>query len=222
MIRETSPEPTRRQRKHRQRLDDLLDVAMRLVAEEGIDALTMPRLAAEADAAVGALYRYFSGKDALVAGLQVRAAEAFVQFVDRVHDPEAPPLDRVWALAEAWPAFAVADPRRHALLDASLSDPRALLGTGDARTVAEAVSPVLQRCAAALAEAAEAGDLLPGDPELRTHALWAAVHGAGHFAKRDRLVEERLSAERLRRELVRTLLRGWGAPDGPTDEVSPR
>ncbi|MCB9688349.1 MAG: TetR/AcrR family transcriptional regulator [Alphaproteobacteria bacterium] len=209
MIRASTPAPTRRQRKHQQRLDDLLDIAMRLVADDGIDALTMPRLADAADAAVGGLYRYFSGKDALIAGLQVRAGEAFVAFLDERWDAEAPPLSRVRAVVEAWPAFAQAEPQKHALLDASLSDPRALLGADAAAAVATAVAPALERCARALREAVEEGTLRPGDEELRTHALWAAVHGAGHFVKRDRLVPERLRAAAIRRELVEGLLAGW-------------
>ncbi|MCA9491624.1 MAG: TetR family transcriptional regulator [Myxococcales bacterium] len=185
---------------------------MRLVADDGIDALTMPRLADAADAAVGGLYRYFSGKDALIAGLQVRAGEAFVAFLDERWDAQAAPLARVRSVVEAWPAFARAEPQKHALLDASLSDPRALLGADDAAAVAQAIAPALERCAVALREAEEQGALAPGDAELRTHALWAAVHGAGHFAKRDRLVPERLRASEVRRELVETLLAGWADP----------
>lgn len=187
---------------------------MRLVADDGIDALTMPRLADAADVAVGGLYRYFSGKDALIAGLQVRAAEAFVAFVDERWDASAPPLQRVRTVTEAWPAFAVAEPQKHALLDASLSDPRALLGADDAAAVAAAVGPALERCADALREAEQQGSLVPGDAELRTHVLWAAVHGAGHFAKRDRLVPERLRAAEIRREIVDALLAGWGWSPG--------
>ena len=42
---------------------------------EGFDALTMQRLADECDAAVGAVYRYFPSKGALVAEVQREAID---------------------------------------------------------------------------------------------------------------------------------------------------
>ena len=185
---------------------------MGVVRSEGIEALTMPRLAKEADVAVGGLYRYFEGKDALIAALQVRAAEAFVRFVEREVDPEAPALDRIRAIADAWAAFRTESPERHSLLDASLSDPRALLSDAEAQAVADAIAPALGFVAEAFDDAAQQGLLEPGDPEIRTHALWAAVHGVGHFAKRARLQPDKLHAAAVRAELVDALLRGWGRP----------
>lgn len=44
----------------------ILDVALRIVREEGLDAVTMRRLAAELDTGPASLYVYFSGRDALL------------------------------------------------------------------------------------------------------------------------------------------------------------
>ena len=62
----------------RENLHDILDnfdTAMMIVTTEGIDALTMARLASELDAAIGAVYRYFPSKGALVAQIQGQAIE---------------------------------------------------------------------------------------------------------------------------------------------------
>ena len=60
----------RSERRRKERSDRVLDAAMRLLVEEGAHALTIQRLAHDLDYAVGALYRYFPSKDALLADLQ--------------------------------------------------------------------------------------------------------------------------------------------------------
>ncbi len=46
--------------------DGILDVALRIVREEGLDAVTMRRLATELDTGPASLYVYFSGREALL------------------------------------------------------------------------------------------------------------------------------------------------------------
>lgn len=184
---------------------------MKIVVADGISALTITRLAQEADAAVGAVYRYFPSKDALLAALQERAVTRFGAFLDASLDRASDaPLARVWAAAVAWPAFADAEPDAYALADASLSNPAAVLSDESAAAVDRALAPILSKCAALIEAAAAEGALAPGPPLLRAHALWAAMHGVAHFKKRDRLgVAARSSA--IRDELVAALLIGWGA-----------
>jgi AcrR family transcriptional regulator len=213
MIHDTNQPTTRRQRKRQERKAAFVDIAYVIVENEGLDRLTMPKLAKEADVAVGGLYRYFDGKEALIAALQIRASRSFVDFVDRRLEAlgAAGPLDVVRAIVMAWSEFLTESPEEHFLLDSSLSSPAVLLSDEDALEVAQGLRPVFQRCATALGEAARLGLLEKGDAQLRTHALWAAVHGVGHFTKRNRLLPERLHAARVREELIRTLLVGWGA-----------
>lgn len=49
--------------------DSLLDAAERIVSEEGFEALSIRRLAAECGVAVGTVYNYFSSKSELVVGV---------------------------------------------------------------------------------------------------------------------------------------------------------
>jgi AcrR family transcriptional regulator len=61
-----------RQERGRRRIEAVLDVAERLVAERGIDAVSTNRIAAEAGISPGSLYQYFANKEAVVAGLADR------------------------------------------------------------------------------------------------------------------------------------------------------
>lgn len=59
-------EPGRRERKRLQQLDHLADTAWTLFEAEGYEAVTMERIAAEADVAKATLYKHFPVKEALL------------------------------------------------------------------------------------------------------------------------------------------------------------
>ncbi|HEV7304578.1 helix-turn-helix domain-containing protein [Ensifer sp.] len=66
----TSPDTTKRIRLTReQRLSQLIDVAWKLVREEGTDVLTLPRLAEEAAVAKPVVYDHFGTRNGLLAAL---------------------------------------------------------------------------------------------------------------------------------------------------------
>lgn len=62
----------RRQERGRHRIEVILDVAEKLVAEHGIDAVSTNRIAAQAGISPGSLYQFFANKEAVVAGLAER------------------------------------------------------------------------------------------------------------------------------------------------------
>ena len=191
---------------------------MEIVAARGVDALKMPALAAELDCAVGALYRYFPAKQALLVGLQIQAISAFGRYLDQAlapgiyhHDPAQVALGRLSDGFIAFMEFETHSPAAYGLIDAMLSDPRPLLDDEDARRVQDVLDPILDRFVDLLEEAVEVGVLSPGDARLRTHVMWAALHGAAHFRKRDPRQPEDLASEQVALEALNTLLRGWGA-----------
>lgn len=191
-------------------------MAMQILVEEGIDALKMPVLSDRLDCAVGALYRYFPGKSALMVALQLRAIGAFRDHLDGVLGA-APAVDgdgdralhrlRVGALA--FLEFGTSSPAAFGLIDAVLSDPRSLLSDTEAQRVQELLDDILGRFAVLFDQAVSLGVLRPGDARMRTHVLWAALHGASHFRKRDPRQPDSLASRRVAEEALSTLLRGW-------------
>ncbi len=220
----------RRTRRRAARRDAMLDAAMAIVLEDGVEGLTIGRLAERMGMAVGAMYRYFSGKSGLVAALQERAvaslavdlARAADAAVTRAEGAELSPgraaLVRACAAALSYLSHAVHTPERHRLIDASLSSPKPLLDDEGARAVAVVLEGLLGQVAGHLAVAAAQGALAPGDALARTHVLWATVHGLDHLRKRDRHQPAALRSGALAGAALADLLRGWGcapalAPD---------
>ncbi len=93
---ETRPEsrderrtPTSREQQAEQRRNQLIDIALDLFSEKGVDGATIKEIAAQADVAQGLVYHYFDSKEALLlavierhgpfAPLRVLLAQAFSQ-----------------------------------------------------------------------------------------------------------------------------------------------
>jgi AcrR family transcriptional regulator len=211
----------RRDLRRAKRRDALLDAAMSIVEEDGVDGLTVARLAQRANAAVGGLYRYFDGKQAVVAGLQHRAAARFGAFQrDRLaacaaRAAGAPDtvssLACVWVAFSAWSEFADAEPVLYRLVDNALSSPVPVLDDALAIDVEGTVTTVLDQASAQIDASVAAGALVAGDSPLRSLMLWASVHGIGHFRKRDRFMPEARHASRMQAALFTACLVGWGA-----------
>jgi hypothetical protein len=125
----------------------------------------------------------------------------------------------VIAVLEAWDAFASEAPELHQLIDESMSHPAPLLEDEHALAVEQQLDPMIERCTTLIDAAVAQGALEPGSSELRTFSCLAALHGADHFRKRDRFAREPRRFPAIRRELNRTILRGWGASAELVDEL---
>jgi len=217
----------RRAQRRAFRKDEILRTALDLVTEGGLDALTTTELAKRTGAALGALYRFYPSKQAVIAALQVRALEELGVDLERAAaraaDPVAGASPAVRALA---PLVAVADtffdlprtnPARYRLIDELLSRPDPVYNVDDAVAMEATVRPILVRVA-------ELSQALPGlaaaDVGRAPIVLWGALHGVAHFLKRDRIAEsDGPRAADIAGMLVRTLLLGWGARPADVDQT---
>ena len=220
----TSPAPSRREQRRLETSERILDTAMRLLAKEGYEAFTIARLARELNYAVGALYRYFKGKDAIFAALQIRVIERIqremalaAELVERrvlreQLEPEVAALTHVWAAMGVYESLTRRRPTDCELISLSLGDPRELIANELVNAgVMEMVQQVLMGVAARVERAAEVGVLEPGDSTQRTVVLWGSMTGMLQLRKLGRY-DSRFSDRVLADELYGGLFIGWGAP----------
>ncbi len=213
-----------------------MHIAMRLAGENGIEGLTLQQIAAELDCAIGALYRYFPSKGALLAELQCR-------IIVTLHAKHSACRQRCAAWAAANPAasavaalmplVAVAllyeglarnAPSQFGMLSLSLGDPRRLIDDANARRVAEASTPMFGEIAEDIVAAGRSGVLCleaPNDDSLaNAMLLWAALHGVVQLRKLEDLDPRREPTTVAALRLVRTLLIGWGASPTLVDRAA--
>lgn len=226
---------TPRQQKREVTFDRIIEAAMRSVARGGLDALTMQSLAGELGFAVGALYRYFPGKDGIVVAVQRRIIEAIAEELGEALaradqrlargaglEARSAALLRLWVVVQVYEAMARTRPTEFGLLSMTLGDPRQLVRDEDAGELVPAMASLLQLVGALFTAAEGAGALAPGDPARRTLVLWTSVQGALQLRKLERFGVGGLESSALLDEAVGTLLLGWGASAEDTESMRKR
>lgn len=224
---DTRPRGRRAQRRAFRR-DEILRTALELVTEGGIDAVTTTELARRTGAALGALYRFFPSKQAVIAALQVRALEELGAdlraAVDAAtarasgHPARVRALVPIITAADTFFAQPRLHPARFRLIDEILSKPAPVYSDEDARLLEDTVRPILAVVGEAVA--AHLDVFGPREQEARAlpFVLWGALHGVSHFIKRDRLAApDTPGSAEVAGMLVRTLLLGVGASAAELD-----
>lgn len=181
----------------------LLDAAAVLLAAEGPDALSLRRLAADADTSTTAVYSLFGGKPGLFSAL---FAEAFRRFADHLGAvaPTDDPLEDILALGRAYRASARADPHLYSLMFGSPVPGFEPLAE-DWECAEDTFTPIL----AAVTRALEAGLLRPTDPGLVATAMWANVHGLVSLELGAALPPQAGAPEDVFEAAMQAHLRGW-------------
>ena len=211
----------------------MLASAIRIVAEQGLEGLTLQGLADALDYSVGALYRYFPSKERLLAELQrnvIRVLDRKTQALWQSCDerlaasaetaPAAAVLAPLVATAALYERVARLAPEPFGLLSRSLSDPGRLIDDEEAGRVFAAARPIFAGLAERFEAARRTGALGPGDPMRRALCFWAALQGVVQLRKLSRLDPELLDTSRLLHTLCDGLLCGWGAARESFEEAA--
>ena len=233
----------RRARNRVARHEELLAAATDIVAEKGIDGLTMQDLAQRVDCAVGTIYTYFDSKSALLAGLQVNAIQ---QLLSTYHeqvpiweahltaksvDPRTAALARLAAFARLFVAFPTIHPREFELLQRIIATPEQLIDTTDGHAVQFASMALMNNARNLIDDAVDAGALTAGRPGTgaaddsvsRTLRMAGALNGAllvtNAAANPDLVDVDTFNGQRLARVLSEDLMTGWGAQPDTLDET---
>lgn len=212
-------ETDRRGKRREARLGRILDTAMQLLADGGLEGLTIHRLADELGYVPGALYRYFPSKDAIVAALQQRTVEKLhTRFraaqtipLPKDLDEHTRALARLVGAARFYLELPRHAPEEFRLVGLLLGDPRPLIADEEARRVARAFAAFLSDVGVLFEHAANAGALAGGDAADRTLVLWSSLHGLCQIDKLARFDAARFDTRRLGDNAVSALLIGWGA-----------
>jgi len=203
---------TPRQRRRARTLDRICTEALALVAEGGLEGLTMARLAERVDYTPPALYRYVPSKGALIAELnrmvladhRARLAAAWAEVDD--------PCAALHIAAEQLVAHAAERPEAFGLVAITLADPRRLVDDDVPAHLPEVVG-LVGDLAAWLERGVAQGQLAPGEARPRAVRWLFALFGTLQLAKLARF-DPRLSPDHVTLPLARDLLAAWAAPGG--------
>jgi AcrR family transcriptional regulator len=232
----TSTTTGRRARNRAARHDQLLAAATELVAESGLDGLTMQGLSERVDCAVGTIYTYFPSKSALVASLMGdairhlmdtyhRAAARWDRELDDVDEPTAA-LTRILAFTQLFVASRELHPREFEFLQMLITTPESLIDPDDVASVLPQSLAFLADIHQLLEAAVQVGalDAVAGDESFRRTLRWTgAIHGAllvSNVADVSGLpTADAFSASGLADSVTRDLMLAWGAQAARLDDA---
>lgn len=150
----------------------LLDAARELVAERGVEGLTLRATARRAGVSHAAPYHHFADLHDLVAAL---AVEGLTRLRDEQREVAARPgtaVERIRALGVAYVRFALDDP----FLFRLMWRPE-LRGDAGPTAVDEAGAESYAPLVTAIADGQTSGELVDGDAAGLALGAWSAVHG---------------------------------------------
>ena len=109
---------TPKQRRQLRTKDAILDAARQIISEDGIDKLSMRRIADTIDYSAAGLYEYFGSKDEIITAVCLQGDERLRQNMSRA-DNTLPPMDYLIEIGLAYIDFAVKNPDHFMLMFAS-------------------------------------------------------------------------------------------------------
>jgi AcrR family transcriptional regulator len=152
--------------------DAILAAAYRVYVAEGIDAVSMRRLAAEVGVTAPALYKHYEGKDALVEAIAELGFARFEQTLPGATEARGPRA-RIRRVLDAYCEFAIDEPH---LFDIMFVSPRVRLRRFPA-DFASKRSNAFNMLRAAVDAGIEQELFAPDDSLGVTLDLWALAHG---------------------------------------------
>ena len=158
-------------------VEALLQAAEQLFAKRPVEEVSVEEIATAAGVAVGSVYNHFGSKAGLHIALVERALDTDRRFMDLAYVPGRSPVEQLYAAAEEYLAFYLANPEYFRML-AFPADPGSYPAGRDlAERLAESVSEQNARLVEAIRLATEAGVIRQVDAEDTATVLWAAWNG---------------------------------------------
>jgi len=156
----------------------ILNVALDIYLREGLDALSMRKIAQRVGITATAIYRHFESKDALLAGLMHEAYGTFYRYLSG--QAIAPQLqgavceDGLEAIGQGYFQFAIDHPMYYELL---FMTPLKSLYENDYPEVAELAHRTFNHLVEAVQQLMDSGFMRPADAQQVATSIWAISHG---------------------------------------------
>ena len=148
----------------------LLDAAAETVAQQGVDSLSLRKLAAAQNTSTTAIYSLFGGRAELLVALFATSFASFGDAQRAVPVTGNPKVD-LRELAVAYRHWALHNPHLYAVMFGGV------LGSVDVSEELPLAAAAMDPLRAAVATAVAAGTMSGAPADLISHSFWAIVHG---------------------------------------------
>ncbi len=171
----------RRERDKHEMRRQVLDAAMALFVDEGVEKVSVRRIADKIGYSPGTIYLYFKDKDDIFYHLHEEGFSRLIE-VQKETMTEADPGQRLRKMGEAYIRFAIENPEYYELMFI-IRSPIKQVDTewSCGMDSLDCLRQTVQACV-------DSGRMKDVDPEMATFAMWSAVHGLASLLLRDRFM----------------------------------
>ena len=161
--------------------EELLEAAIRLIAEVGPTAFTLREVARRAGVSHNAPYRHFRDREDLMAAVAAQGFRELTQAMAEAAGPRSDALDRLKQAGLGYVTFALRRPEHFAVMfDAPISKKKNPESSEAAEQAFGALLGFVRSCQ-------DVGRLPPGDSRQMALLAWTMVHGIAKLAITGRL-----------------------------------
>jgi len=151
----------------------LLDAASELFLEGGLAGFSLRGVAERVGYSATTVYLYFENKDDLLFAVVLEGFERFGELLQTAFESRQEPLDRIEAIGRAYIRFGVTHPAHYRLMFMQRGDLLLKKNPKNQKPTLDSFGVLVR----AVNEALAAGSVVPADPMVHAHTLWAGVHG---------------------------------------------
>ncbi|TFG15896.1 MAG: TetR/AcrR family transcriptional regulator [Promethearchaeota archaeon] len=180
------PKPARKTQQIRKIKKEILDSALKIINQEGIDNFSMRKLAEKADMSPANLYNYYSSKENIIIELDNNGFKILYHKVKNAVKSASTPIDKIKALVREYIEFGTHPERVHQynimFNNARVSD---YVGTGFEALVeyqTRKAFRILDISYKVISEYINVNPIIyKKDPKLLTLRIWIELHGLVSF-----------------------------------------
>lgn len=181
-------------------IDALLDAAEQLFTARAVADVTVEEIAETAGVAIGSVYNHFGSKAGLYAALVEKALVADRQFMDLAYVEGRSPVEQLYAAADEYLAFYLANPEYFRMLAFPAEPGSYAAGQDLADRLADSVDEQNKRIVDALKRGMKAGTIRKVNAQELATVLWSSWNGIISLAwRQDRLQRNPRQLKRLLR-----------------------
>ncbi len=205
------PKPIRSPQEVETVKNDILTTALKLMCDDGFDALSMRKLAARLKMTAANIYNYYENKDDLYLAIQTRGFQMLVDRFESIYSSDQPTREKLHAMMHAYLKFGIGNPDYYEIMfsrntpkyadyKGTPMEPTAFIE----KQTALKVSEITTRTIMALYDENEA--ISEAEALYRTIVVWSTLHGVVNLFNSRVLQEVEEASEELIDRLFKDLM----------------
>jgi len=185
----------------------VIEAARRSIVADGLEAVSLRKLAASLGVTAPALYAYVDDKRDLLRAVAEREFQRLADAFERIDDPD--PVERMRQMSRAYVEQALAEPELFRTMFQFSPDLAIGGSTGAEDPLATAVFDL---ALGSVVEAIDSGALRPAEPVTVALTMWSATHGVADMLLMGFPFDER-TRRMLTDSVIDTVIAGLAIPD---------